>query len=86
MGCRRVAAPTELVRVVRTPDGGLAVGRALPGRGAWLCAGAGGCVDLAERRRAFSRALRGPVEGAAVAALRAQLRERARIEDCDLRS
>ncbi|MDP9386753.1 MAG: YlxR family protein [Actinomycetota bacterium] len=81
IGCRRVAPPAELVRLVRAPDGTLAVGRSLPGRGAWLCVGSPRCVDLAERRKAFSRALRGPVEAAAVEALRAQLRERARIGD-----
>jgi predicted RNA-binding protein YlxR (DUF448 family) len=66
--------------VVRTADGGLAVGRALPGRGAWLCEGEPACVDQAERRKAFSRALRGQVEGGAVAGLRARLEERARME------
>lgn len=65
--------------MVRTADGGLAVGRALPGRGAWLCEGEPACVELAERRKAFSRALRGSVQAAAVAGLRAQLEERARI-------
>ncbi|MCW2777150.1 MAG: hypothetical protein JWN17_875 [Frankiales bacterium] len=64
MGCRERAAKSELLRVVveagvLTPD---PAGR-LPGRGAsvhpvpW-------CVDLAEKRRAFPRALRlaGPLD------------------------
>ena len=45
-----------------------------------MCKGSTGCVDLAERRKAFGRALRAPVEAAAVATLRAELAERARIE------
>ncbi|MFP5377421.1 MAG: YlxR family protein [Acidimicrobiia bacterium] len=86
VGCRRVAAPGELVRVVRTGDGGLAVGRSLPGRGAWLCAGSPGCMDRAERRGALTRALKAPIRPEAVEGLRAQLRERARMEDCGIRS
>ena len=80
IGCRRVASPDELVRVVARPDGSLAVGRNLPGRGAWLCAGSLARVDLAGRRRALSRALRTEVRADAVAALREDLAERARIE------
>ena len=68
------------MRVVRTPDGGLALGRTLTGRGAWLCDGSTACVDLAARRNAFSRALRGPVAGSEVATLRTKVAERARIE------
>jgi uncharacterized protein len=74
VGCRRVAHPDELVRVVRTPDGGLAMGRDRPGRGAWLCAGSPSCLELARRRKAFERALRGAVEVAAVDDLAVQLR------------
>jgi predicted RNA-binding protein YlxR (DUF448 family) len=58
IGCRRKAGPSALVRVARRPDGVLAVGRAEPGRGAWLCAGSASCFDAAVRRRAFGRALR----------------------------
>ena len=49
IGCRRTGAADGLVRVVRD-DGGrsLAVGRTLPGRGAWLCRGSPGCVDQAD--------------------------------------
>jgi predicted RNA-binding protein YlxR (DUF448 family) len=61
------------MRVVRTADGGLAVGRELPGRGAWLCVRSPACLDLAGRRKAFDRALRGAIDPAAVAELRAQL-------------
>ncbi len=61
-----MAAPDELVRVVRRPDGSLATGRTLPGRGAWLCPGSAACVGSALRRRAFDRALRAPVTAEAV--------------------
>jgi len=57
IGCRRVAEPAELVRVARRPDGSIGVGRAEPGRGAWLCPDVS-CFEMAVRRRAFGRALR----------------------------
>jgi predicted RNA-binding protein YlxR (DUF448 family) len=69
-----------LVRVVRTADGGLAAGRTLPGRGAWLHGERADCVDQAVKRGAFGRALKGRVKADAAKALRAQLSERARIE------
>lgn len=81
-----MAAQGELVRVVRRSDGTLSVGRTLPGRGAWLCAGSLRCVDLAAGRKAFGRALQGPVEAPAVQALRDYMEERARMEDCGNRS
>jgi len=62
-----------MVRVVRTEDGSLSIGRMHPGRGAWLCNDSAACVDLAEKRRAFDRALRGPVSAASVAALHEEL-------------
>jgi predicted RNA-binding protein YlxR (DUF448 family) len=58
---------------VRAPDGVLSVGVGLPGRGAWLCENSPSCVDLALRRRAFERALRGPVDGAQLEQVRAAL-------------
>ncbi|MGI9119351.1 MAG: YlxR family protein [Acidimicrobiales bacterium] len=80
IGCRRSRAYEELTRVIRRSDGTLEVGRTLPGRGAWLCAGSPACVDQAERRRAFDRALRGPVGVEAVAALRDEVQACARME------
>ena len=72
VGCRDRAAKTDLVRFVLV-EGQLSLdpqGR-LPGRGAWLHP-ATACLELAERRRAFGRALhtQGPVD---VAALRGEL-------------
>jgi len=51
-----------LTRIARRKDGSLAVGRTLPGRGAWLCAGSLRCFELAVRRRAFAKALRATVD------------------------
>lgn len=86
IGCRAAASPSRLVRVARDGEGQLRLGRHLPGRGAWLCALPGtaipaeACVDQAVRRHAFGRAFRAPVSADAVAALRGNIQERARIE------
>ena len=66
--------------MVAGPGGGLALGRHLPGRGAWLCAGSQACVEAAARRKAFDRALRTTVDGAAVDGLRTMLVERGRMD------
>jgi predicted RNA-binding protein YlxR (DUF448 family) len=60
------------VRVVAV-DGGLARGRALPGRGAWLCRDSPTCIDAAVRRGGLARALRTAVGPEAVEALRGRL-------------
>jgi uncharacterized protein len=62
VGCRTRAAASGLLRVVAVegtvvPD----PRRRHPGRGAWLHPDLG-CLRLAERRRAFPRALRSPGE------------------------
>lgn len=72
IGCRRTAHPDELVRVVRTPDGGLAVGRHRPGRGAWVDPDPD-CLALARRRRAWGRALRGSVADADIDAVEVEV-------------
>ena len=70
MGCRVRAAKTTLLRVVAV-DGLLVPDRAgrLPGRGASVHYDLQ-CVALADKRRAFPRALRltGPLDAAAVEA------------------
>ncbi|MFB9378094.1 YlxR family protein [Kineococcus gynurae] len=70
MGCRDKAPRASLLRVVSAADGVSVVADArsrLPGRGAWLHHRSA-CLDLAERRRAFARALRlaGPVDSSPV--------------------
>ncbi len=68
VGCRAKAAKTDLLRVV-VVEGALAPdpGASLPGRGASVHLDPR-CVDLAEKRRAFPRALRlaGPLDVSAV--------------------
>ena len=60
VGCRARAEAGELLRVVLV-DGDLALDlrRRAAGRGAWLHPEVS-CLDKAERRRAFARALRVP--------------------------
>jgi hypothetical protein len=72
------------VRIVRHPDGSLAIGRTAPGRGAWLHAGTPDCLDLALRRKAFGRAFRAPISDGAPESLRVLLAEHARIGSCDM--
>ena len=62
MGCRTRAAKSTLLRVVAVA-GTLVVDRRgrMPGRGAHIHPDPR-CIDLAERRRAFARALRRPGE------------------------
>ncbi|MGH3694456.1 MAG: YlxR family protein [Pseudonocardiaceae bacterium] len=68
VGCRTRTAASGLLRVVAV-DGALVPDprRRHPGRGAWVHPD-GGCLRLAERRRAFPRALRyvGELDTAAV--------------------
>lgn len=70
VGCRAKAPRSALVRVVLAPQSLRAAvdeRTDAPGRGAWLHADRA-CLDLADRRRAFPRALRsaGPVDSTAV--------------------
>ena len=62
-----------MVRVVRLGDGSLSLGRTLPGRGAWLCRYSMTCVDMAVKRQAFQRALRGSIGAEVVEDLRRTL-------------
>ncbi len=59
MGCRKVTAASELIRVVVSPAGQLVPdlkGR-LPGRGAYLCSRKD-CVEQAVRHRSLAKALK----------------------------
>ena len=66
--------------MVAVPGGGLAAGRTLPGRGAWLCAGSPACIEAAARRKAFERALRTTVRSQAVDELKTTLAPRGRLD------
>ncbi len=60
MGCRKRAAKSDLLRIVAIEDECVPDPRGtLPGRGAYVHP-AVVCLDLAVRRRAFTRALRSP--------------------------
>ena len=69
IGCRARAAAAELLRVVVGPGSTVVPDprQRAAGRGAWVHPDPG-CVDLAERRRAYGRALRvpGPLDPTAV--------------------
>ena len=60
IGCREVRPARALVRCRLDASGTRAVvgddARRQAGRGAWLCAGSGSCVESAIARRAFARA------------------------------
>ena len=62
-----------MVRMARGADGTVRVGRHVPGRGAWLCAGATKCFEEAVRRRAVNRALRTELSDTDLEALRVRL-------------
>ena len=58
LGCREMKPKTELVRVVRSPEGAVSVdlrGKA-PGRGAYVCPSAD-CLKKALRSKALGRSL-----------------------------
>ncbi|MEZ5138646.1 MAG: YlxR family protein [Acidimicrobiales bacterium] len=73
VGCRRRRPQADLVRVVADGDGSVAIGRTLPGRGAWLCRASTSCLDLAIRRHGLARSLRTSVSATAAAELRSVL-------------
>jgi predicted RNA-binding protein YlxR (DUF448 family) len=72
VGCRTRRSKTELVRIVRRPDGTVLLDESgsLDGRGAYLCPAAA-CWTTALHRNSLQRALRGPVP----AALKEQLEQ-----------
>ena len=58
IGCRGRSSPEDLLRVVLDDGTVVPDPEAIrPGRGAWLHPG---CLEAAERRKAFTRALRAP--------------------------
>ena len=73
VGCRAVRPQVELIRVVRRRDATLAVGRRLPGRGAWLCRDSPQCLDRAAREGGFARSFRAAVPATSLEGLRTTL-------------
>ncbi|HET7340179.1 MAG TPA: YlxR family protein [Methylomirabilota bacterium] len=57
LGCRRRRAKRELVRLVRRPDGTVAVDATGPGRGAYVCAEPA-CVERALKSGRLAHAFR----------------------------
>jgi len=58
VACREMRPKKELIRVVRRPDGAVAIdtGGKMPGRGAYVCVKRE-CIALAKKRRIFERNL-----------------------------
>jgi len=74
LGCREKFPKRELIRVVRSPEGTLALdfkGKA-PGRGAYLC-GKPECLKKARKSRSIERALETSVPDEVYAALEEQM-------------
>jgi len=76
VGCREHKAKRELIRVVRGPDGTIALdGRGkMPGRGAYLCP-TRECLARAQKARALERVLECAIPEEIFAALDAELEE-----------
>ncbi|MCB6365799.1 YlxR family protein [Intestinibacillus massiliensis] len=76
LGCRTMFPKKELIRVVRSPEGSIALdfkGKA-PGRGAYVCHSAE-CLRKAQKSRALERAFGVPVPDEIYDALTAQMEE-----------
>ncbi|WNX85340.1 YlxR family protein [Agathobaculum sp. NTUH-O15-33] len=74
LGCREMFPKRELIRVVRSPEGEIALdfkGKA-PGRGAYLCKNPA-CLKKARKSRAIARAFACKVPEAVYDALEAQM-------------
>lgn len=74
VGCRRRRSKDELLRVVRSPDGGVRLdpGGDAPGRGAYVCPDVG-CFDRGTRRKHLGRALRTAIDADTLERLRRAL-------------
>lgn len=78
VGCREMKPKRELLRVVRSPEGEIALdfrGKN-PGRGAYICPDAA-CLARAKKSRALERAFGIPVPDEVYDALSRQLEEHA---------
>lgn len=75
LGCREMKPKSELIRVVRSPEGEVSLdfrGKK-PGRGAYLCPDPA-CLAKAKKSRAIERAFSAPVDPEVYAALEAQMK------------
>lgn len=72
VACRRQRPKREMVRIVRTPDGGIVIDRTgkLSGRGAYLCRELS-CWEAGLRRESLARALKTTLSASERAALEA---------------
>jgi len=66
IGCKLKRPQSSLLRVVVASDGQVIFSRVAAGRGAWLCNPPDACLELAEKRRGFDRALRQPLGAGAL--------------------
>ncbi len=76
MGCRERKEKRELIRVVRTPEGGVVLdfrGK-VSGRGAYLCPDLG-CLKKARKSRALERNLEVPIPDEIYARLEQEMEE-----------
>ena len=79
VGCRERKEKRELIRVVRSPEGGISLdfkGKK-PGRGAYLCPDPD-CLTKAKKKKALERCFEQPVPAEVYEALEAQLTEAAK--------
>jgi uncharacterized protein len=76
-GCHVTKAAGELLRITRSPEGGLRLDdwKKAPGRGAYVCPELG-CLNLALRKKAFSRVFHCTLSPAALTRLQHAVQER----------
>ena len=81
IGCGQKRPQTDMIRIVRDRSGCLSVqtGRALPGRGAYIC-GEESCVDAMIKRRKLGRAFRTEIDEAGYELIRREIQNRGNIE------
>jgi predicted RNA-binding protein YlxR (DUF448 family) len=74
LGCRAKKTKRELVRVVRSPSGGVTLDESgkLPGRGAYICPDAA-CLRRVVKSRALQRQLKAEIPPELLAELEARL-------------
>lgn len=74
LGCREMKAKRELIRIVRSPEGEIALdfNGKKPGRGAYLCSDPQ-CLKRIRKSKALERAFSLPIPDAVYDALEAQM-------------